>query len=170
MTAVSRGMFCVARVWRPGSEDVVGLAVAEEDRPLALAHDQLRAQLELARALLGDAVDHLGALFVDELDEVHEGHRLPPCSGDEMFPLGELRPSASILSSSRAMSLLSEGLSALSAAARVSISPAPVVELHVELVELVEHGLVHLVGVEQAGVAVVGEPDAVASPCAACAW
>ena len=85
-------MFWVARVWRPGAEDVVGLAVTEEDRPLALADDQLRAHLELARALLGDAVDHLGALLIDELDEVHQCHRLPPCSGDEMFPLGELRP------------------------------------------------------------------------------
>jgi len=43
----------------------------------------------------------------------------------------------------------------------VTAGPGARGELHVELVELVEYGLVHLVGIEQARVSVVGVPDAV---------
>ena len=73
-----------------GAEHVVGFAVPEEDGPLALAHDKLRPDLELPRSLLGDAVDHLRAEFVYVLDKAHEGHLLPPCSGDEVFASGEV--------------------------------------------------------------------------------
>ena len=61
-----------------GAEDVERLAVAEEDRPLALLHDELRADLDLAAGR--PAVDELLAGRVVPLDD-----------------FDELRPSASSL-------------------------------------------------------------------------
>jgi len=69
----------------PGIEDIVGFAVSKEHGPLALTHNQLRAQLELTRPLLRDTMGHLGPCLVDEFDEIHEGHQLPPCSGDQIL-------------------------------------------------------------------------------------
>ena len=66
ISAVRSGMFCVLERVPPGTEHVERLAVAEEHRPLVLAHDQLRADLELPGTLLGDPVHHLGAEFVDD--------------------------------------------------------------------------------------------------------
>ncbi len=51
------------------AQHVQALAVTEEDRCLVLAHDDLRAELRLRRAILRDAVDDLLARLVEPLDD-----------------------------------------------------------------------------------------------------
>ena len=62
-----------------GLEGVQGLAVAEKDRGLVLLDDQLRPELDVARALFGDAVRNLLSRLVEVLDDL-EFHLLSPLS------------------------------------------------------------------------------------------
>ena len=54
-----------------GAERIERLAVAEEDRGLVLAHDELGAHLDVARAALRVALHDAGAGLVEPLDDFH---------------------------------------------------------------------------------------------------
>src|SRR5690606_29436345 len=58
----------------PGSEAVNRIAIAEEDRALALAYDQLGAQSELAGSRFRNAVDNLAASLIGIFDQVKDCH------------------------------------------------------------------------------------------------
>jgi len=53
-------------------EDVEAAPALEEDRGLAVAHDQLGAELGLAGALRRNAVHDLEAGVIEPLDDLHE--------------------------------------------------------------------------------------------------
>jgi hypothetical protein len=58
-----------------GAEDIQRLPVAEEDRLLALPHNDLRANAEIPRTLLWDAMHHLTTGGIKILDYVENpGH------------------------------------------------------------------------------------------------
>ena len=105
-----------------GPEHVEPVAVAEEDRRLVLAHDELGAELDLARTGLGVAVDDLLAGLVEPLDDFHElRHGTTSLRNQDLGPGGEGRLEAVERADRRRRSPLRSSVFA-AAARSVSIS------------------------------------------------
>src|SRR5581483_1786848 len=144
----------------PGPEDVEPLTVAEEDRGLVLAHDQLRPHLDVARALLRIALHDAGAGLIEPLDDFHHdrAHGVPPSPASTT----RRRWSQSCSKSSRASPMCSAAAaSSAGSAARTASARARhaehVEQPQVEGVEPIQYLGVDLVEVEQPAVAAAGE-------------
>jgi hypothetical protein len=56
----------------PGPENVGGVAVLEEDRPLTVTDDELCPELDLGGTFLGNSMNQFFAGFVKPLDDLQE--------------------------------------------------------------------------------------------------